>query len=426
MAGAAPDGGSAAHGGPGRGALPVVPSAWRGRRVLLGVTGGIAAYKAIQLARDLTLRGAIVDVVLTRTAREFVGAISFEGVTGRVVHADLVAEGHALAHIRLAREADVVCIAPATADFLARAAAGRADELITAILLATRAPVVICPAMNDAMWAHPATVANADRLVALGYTLLGPVIGPLAVGEGEGPGRLVEPAIILEHLARITQPDNPLRGRRVVVTAGPTREAVDPVRVLSNRSSGRMGYAIAAAAWRRGADVTLITGPTELTPPAGPRLVRIESADQMEDAVRHALPEAQVLVMAAAVADFRPTTPVTQKIRKSSRPDAIQLEGAPDVLASTIDARPADLFVVGFALESGDGRESAREKLERKALDLIVLNSASEAGAGFETETNRVVLIRRGTSDEELPVLPKTDVAELLLDRVAAALEAAS
>lgn len=425
MAGAALEGGSA-QGEPGSVAVPAAYSPWRGRHVLLGVTGGIAAYKAVQLARDLTLRGATVDVAMTRSARDFVGAISFEGVTGRPVLAELVAEGHALAHIRLARETDVVCIAPATADFLARAATGRADDLLGAILLATRAPVVVFPAMNDAMWAHPQTRANAERLRELGYTLVGPATGPLAAGEGVGPGRLVEPAVILEYVARAAQPMGPLRGLRVVVTAGPTREAVDPVRVLSNRSSGRMGYAIAAAAWRRGADVVLISGPTELPPPPGPVVVRVESAGQMEQAVRDALPGAGVLVMAAAVADFRPATPAAQKIRKASRPDTIPLEAAPDVLTSTRDDRPAGLYAVGFALETENGRASAREKLERKGLDLIVLNDAGERGAGFETETNRVVLIRRDASDEELPLMPKPDVAELLLDRVAAALEARS
>jgi phosphopantothenoylcysteine decarboxylase/phosphopantothenate--cysteine ligase len=387
--------------------------------VLLGVTGGIAAYKTVQLARDLTRLGATVDVVMTEAARRFVGPLSYEGVTGRPVYGDLLAEGSALVHIRLARDADVVCVAPATADFLARAAAGRADDLLAAVLLATRAPVLVCPAMNDAMWAHPQTRANAARVAELGYQLVGPGTGALAWDEGSGPGRMEEPAAIIEHIGRALSADDPLRGRRVVVTAGPTREAVDPVRVLTNRSSGRMGFALAAAAWRRGADVRLIAGPTELAPPYGPGVVRAESADAMAEAVRAAIAEADVLVMAAAIADFRPASPAAQKIRKQERPEAIPLENAPDVLSSTRDARPAGLVVVGFALETSDGAAHAREKLRSKALDLIVLNAANEPGAGFEVDTNRVVLIDRHGGEESLPLMSKDDVADAILDRAA-------
>lgn len=417
MAGAAGDGGSATARGAGHAPGPRRP--WRGRRVLLGVTGGIAAYKTVQLARDLTRLGAVVDVVLTESARRFVGAISYEGVTGRPVHADVLAEGNALVHIRLAREVDVVCVAPATADFIARAAAGRADDLLCAVLLATRAPVLVCPAMNDAMWSHPQTQANVERLAELGYQRVGPATGPLAWDEGSGPGRMEEPSIILEHVARALSADDPLRGRRIVVTAGPTREAVDPVRVLTNRSSGRMGFALAAAAWRRGADVTLIAGPTELVPPSGPEVIRAESAEQMAGAVRAAIARAEVLVMAAAIADFRPAAPADQKIRKKDRPEAIPLESAPDVLMSTRDARPAGLIVVGFALETSDGNANAREKLRSKALDLIVLNRADEQGAGFEVDTNRVVLIDRHGGEENLPLMSKDDVADAILDRAA-------
>ncbi len=396
---------------------------WQGRRVLLGVSGGIAAYKAIQLARDLTKRGAIVETILTHSARAFVGAISFEALTGRPVHDDILAEGHALSHIRLAREADAVCVAPATADLLARAAAGRADDLLTAVLLATRAPVILCPAMNDAMWSHAQTVANVAHLEHLGYHIAGPAEGALALGEGEGPGRMLEPAVILEHIGRALTPAGPLRDRRVVVTAGPTREAVDPVRVLSNRSSGRMGYEIAAAAWRRGADVHLIAGPVHLPDPVGVQVQHVETADQMAGALRAVLPAANVLVMAAAVADFRPASAAQTKIRRKDGPAAIPLAPATDVLAATRDARPAGLLAVGFALETGDGRASARRKLEDKALDLIVLNYATEAGAGFEVDTNHVVLIDRNGVEQDVPLMPKSEVAEVLLDRVASLLE---
>jgi phosphopantothenoylcysteine decarboxylase/phosphopantothenate--cysteine ligase len=392
---------------------------WRGRRVVLGVCGGIAAYKVAQLARDLTQLGAQVDVALTESARSFVGPVTFEGLTGRPVVSDIIAPGHALDHIRLARAADVVCIAPATADFLARAAQGRADDLMTAILLATRAPVLICPAMNDAMWAHPQTRANVAHLTqTIGYRLVGPATGPLAFGEGQGPGRLEEVATIVEHVGRALETPGPLEGRRVVVTAGPTEEAVDPVRVLTNRSSGRMGFALASAAWRRGADVLLISGPTALPPPPGPELHRVSTAEQMARAVGSAVRNADVLIMAAAVADFRPAQPADDKIKKSARPDAILLEGAPDVLEVTRAQRAERLVVVGFALETSDGRANAKTKLEAKGMDLIVLNPASEPGAGFEVETNRVTLFDRSGHEDDLPLMPKTEVAEVILDRV--------
>jgi phosphopantothenoylcysteine decarboxylase / phosphopantothenate---cysteine ligase len=390
--------------------------------VLLGVTGGIAAYKSIQLARDLARCGAVVDVALTRGGRAFVGAISFEALTGRPVLGDILDEGNALAHIQLARTADVVCIAPATADFIARAAAGRADDLLTAILLATRSPVLVCPAMNDGMWSHPQTQANVQRLRELGYGLVGPATGPLALGEGTGPGRAEEPDTILEHIGRALGEDARWRGRRVVVTAGPTREPVDAVRVLTNRSSGRMGFAIAAAAWRRGADVTLIAGPVAIKPPVGPVLRSVETAAEMLAAVQDTLPAADVLLMAAAVADFRPAHATHGKLRKADAPDSLALEPTPDVLRETRALRPQGAVIVGFALETGDGRDHARAKLRDKALDLIVLNAADEPGAGFDVDTNRVIILDRTGREDGLPLLSKAEVAEELLDRVAALL----
>lgn len=393
---------------------------WRGRRVVLGVAGGIAAYKAAQLARDLTQLGAEVDVVLTHSAHEFIGPITFEALTGRPVHHDILAPGQALAHIRLAREADVVCVAPATADLLARVAGGRSDDLLTAVLLATRAPVLLCPAMNDRMWAHPQTRANVRHLhELLGYEIVGPAVGPLAFGEGVGPGRMEEPEVIVEHVGRALEGATPFRGRTVVVTAGPTREPVDPVRVLTNRSSGRMGFELAQAAWRRGADVVLISGPTQLDPPPGPRLRRVETANEMEAAVREAIVGADALIMAAAVADFRPARVAASKIKKEHAPEAIPLEPAPDVLKATRPFRPESMVVVGFALETNEPRERARRKLESKGLDMIVLNEATKPGAGFEVETNQVVILNRAGSEEELPLLPKHEVAEAILDRVA-------
>ena len=391
-----------------------------GRRVLLGVTGGIAAYKAVQLARDLTLAGAAVDVVLTAGAREFVRPLTFEALTGRAAHASLYPAGDPNLHVRLAREAELVLVAPATANFMARAAAGMADDLLSAILLATPAPVVLCPAMNDRMYAHPASASNRARLLEIGYALAGPGVGPLAWGEGEGPGRMLEPAEILAHAGRALEGATPLSGRRVVVTAGPTREAIDPVRYVGNRSSGRMGYEVAAAAWRRGAEVLLVSGPSHLPSPVGVEVARVESAGEMRAAVEAALPSADVLVMAAAVADFRPADPAGEKLKKEAGgvPE-LRLERTADVLASTRELRPAGCVVVGFALETRDAVDNGRRKLEAKGLDLLVVNDAREPGAGFEVATNRVTFLRPGRDDEALPLMPKSEVADHILDRVA-------
>lgn len=399
---------------------------WLGRRVVLGVTGGIAAYKAVQLARDLAAHGSEVDVVMSAAAREFVGPLSFEALTGRPVLTELLAAGHALDHIRLAREADVVCVAPATADFLARAAIGRADDLLAAILLATRAPVLLAPAMNDRMWGHAQTQANVAHLRTLGYGFVGPATGPLAWDEGEGPGRMEEPPIILQHIGRALGAEPAWRDRRVLVTAGPTREPVDAVRVLSNRSSGRMGLALAAAAWRRGADVVLVTGPTQLPLPAGPRVLRVQTADEMAHAVTEEVQHANVLLMAAAVADFRPARAFAGKIKKDARPAALELEAAPDILHVTRSRRRGDAVIVGFALETGDGRDAARAKLRDKGLDLIVLNPADDKDAGFDTETNRVTFLDAAGGEESLPLLGKDEVADAILDRVRALLESRS
>jgi phosphopantothenoylcysteine decarboxylase / phosphopantothenate---cysteine ligase len=390
-----------------------------GRRVLLGVTGGIAAYKAIMVARELTQAGAVVDVVLTPSALEFLRPLSFEALTGRTAYTTPFTSADPLVHIRLARDADVVVVAPATANFLARAAAGMADDLLAAALLATEAPVVLCPAMNDRMYAHPQTQANLQRLGALGYRIAGPGVGPLAWGEGEGPGRLLEPREIVEHVGRALEGGTALSGRRVVVTAGPTREPIDPVRFIGNRSSGRMGYAIAAAAWRRGAEVILITGPSGLPIPTGVTAKRVETAEQMHEAVSVALPDADTLIMAAAVADFRPAEFARSKIKKGEAGvPTIALARTPDVLRETRSLRPDGCVVVGFALETDSPLENGRRKLEAKGLDLLVLNDATEPGAGFEVSTNRVTLLRGDGSADELPLLGKDEVADRILDAV--------
>ena len=388
------------------------------RRILLGVTGGIAAYKSAWIARLLTQAGAAVDVVLTRSASEFIGAITFEALTGRPVHTALIAEGRALDHIKLARAAHAIVVAPATADFIARASNGHADELLSATLLASTAPVLIVPAMNDRMWAHHQTRANVAHLRDIGYRVLEPDEGALAMGEGIGPGRLPEPETIVAHVARLLEQPGPLAGKRVVVTAGPTREAVDPVRFLSNRSSGKMGVAIAAAAWRRGADVALIAGPLAVPAPPGAQVTTVETTEQMRSAVEAAMPAADALIMAAAPADFRPAAPATQKIKKSNAPATIALEPTPDILASTIGARSGKLVTVGFALETNSAVEHGRGKLAAKQLDLIVVNDATEPGAGFAVDTNRVTFIDRNGVVDAQPLLAKDDVADLILDRV--------
>ncbi len=388
------------------------------RRIVLGVTGGIASYKAAWLARLLSGAGAEVDVVMTAAAQEFVGAITFEALTGRPVHTDLIAAGHALDHIALARSAHAIVVAPATADFMARAAQGRSDDLLAACLLASDAPVLLVPAMNDRMWAHRQTVRNTAHLRGLGYHVLDPDEGPLAAGEGSGPGRMPEPETILAHVGRLLDADGLLRGRRILVTAGPTREPVDPVRFLSNRSSGKMGVAVAAAAWRRGADVTLIAGPLSVPLPVGPTIITIETAEDMRAAVSQQLGSADVFVMAAAPADFRPAAAAPQKIKKDTAPRAIPLVPTEDILVETRGLRGPSAIIVGFALETEAALAGGRSKLQRKALDMVVVNDASEPGAGFAGDTNRVSFLVGDGEVEEMPLLAKIDVADAILDRV--------
>ena len=343
-----------------------------------------------------------------------------EALTGRPVHTGLFDAGRTLDHIHLARSADGVVIAPATADLMARAATGQADDLLTACLLATEAPVLMVPAMNDRMWAHAQTQRNASRLRELGYQLLDPDHGMLAAGEGSGPGRMPEPETIFAHVGRLLEMgDSALRGRNVLVTAGPTREAIDPVRFISNHSSGRMGVEIAAAAWRRGADVTLVAGPLSVPAPAGVALVTAESTEEMRDAVSGHIGQAEVLVMSAAPADYRPAEQSPSKLKKTGGTRSIELTETPDILRSTRDARRQGAIVVGFELETDDLVTNGKAKLDGKGLDMIVLNSATEPGAGFGVETNRVTILRRGSdAPEELPLQHKREVADAILDRV--------
>lgn len=394
-----------------------------GKRVLLGVTGGIASYKAVTIARQLTQAGAEVDVVMTHGAQEFVGTVTFEGVTGRPVHAAMFEPRHALDHIRLPRAAQLIVVAPATADFLARAAAGRADDLLSACLLAADCPVMLAPAMNDRMWAHPQTMRNAEHLRELGYTVLEPATGPLAVGEGSGPGRMPEPESVVAHVERALCRRPALERRRIVVSAGATREPLDPVRFISNHSSGKMGVALARSAWRAGAEVTLIAAHMDVAPPEGVNLVAAPTASDMLREVRAALATADALIMAAAPADYAAAVaPAAQKIRRRGSPIQIELAPTEDILKATRDDRRRGAVIVGFALETGPDEESAARKLREKGLDLIVLNDACEEGAGFGGETNRVTLLASDGTREALPLLPKAQVADLIIARVEARL----
>jgi phosphopantothenoylcysteine decarboxylase/phosphopantothenate--cysteine ligase len=393
-----------------------------GRHVVLGVSGGIACYKSCILARRLTEAGATVDVVLTASAAEFVRPLTFEALTGRPVLTSLWERGRPLAHIGLAKEPDLVILAPATAHLLARAAMGMADDLLTALLLARTGPILAAPAMNDAMYAHPATTANLKTLTDRGWHFVGPEVGALAEGPSERPGRMSEPETILAAAAPLLGGPRTGKwvGKRVVVTAGPTREHLDPVRVLTNPSSGRMGYALAEAACARGAEVVLVSGPTELPPPSGVATERVETTEQMQHAVQAAMKDAAALFMAAAPADYKPKSTQKTKRPRASGALTLELEVTPDILRSL--KRPRGCVVVGFALETGNGLARARGKLQDKALDFVVLNDALEPGAGFEVPTNRVTVLGKGGRRVDLPLLPKRDVAERILDVVEEAL----
>ena len=395
---------------------------WSGRHVVLGVSGGIAAYKSGVLVRRLTEAGARVDVILTASAAEFVRPVLFEALSGRPVLTSLWEPGRALDHIRLARDPDLVIVAPATANLIARMAQGMADDALTTVLLARSGPVLLAPAMNDAMYAAPATQRNLGLLRERGVALVGPDTGALAEGPSERPGRMSEPETILHHAARLLRIGGPLTGKNVLVTAGPTREALDPVRVLSNRSSGKMGFRLAQAAWYRGAAVRLITGPSAEPAPEGVACQRIETTAELERAVAAALPEADVLIMAAAPADYRPDEVHAVKRSRQHGSFTVALTPTADILLATRALRKPGSLVVGFALETGDALRKGREKLERKLLDLIVVNDATEPGAGFEVDTNRVTIVSKDGTEQDIALASKASVAESILDRIEAAL----
>ena len=395
---------------------------WAGRHVLVGVSGGIASYKSCHLVRRLVEGGAKVDVVLTEGAAEFVRPLTFEALSGRPVLTSLWTPGTALDHVRIAQAAELAIVAPATAHLIARVAQGLGDDLLTTLLLARTGPVLFAPAMNDAMYAHPATIANLTTLRERGIRTVGPEVGPLAEGPTDRPGRMSEPETILAHAERLLATPGPLAGRRVVVTAGPTREALDPVRLISNRSSGKMGYRLAEAAWARGAEVTLISGPVAQPAPVGVMVVTVETTAEMESAVRSALPGADVLIMAAAPADYRPAAAYDAKRPRQEGALTLELLATTDILAATASLRRKGSVIVGFALETGDAVAKGRAKLSRKQLDLIVVNDALEKGAGFDVDTNRVVILDRDGGEYDVPLASKRVVADAILDAIEARL----
>ena len=398
-----------------------------GKRIVLGVTGSIAAYKAVDLASKLAQSGAIVEAVLTKDATRFVSPLSFQSVTGQPAYTDADlwgAQAHVL-HVGLARQADLLAIAPVTAQSLAKLAHGLADNLLSLVALAATCPTLLAPAMDAGMFAHPATQANLARLEKRGAIVVGPEEGHLASGL-VARGRMTEPSVILGRIRYTMSRGGPLQGRKVIVTAGGTQEPLDPVRFLTNRSSGKQGLALAQAALDAGADVTLVAAPVAPPLPIGVNHVQVRTAAEMAGAVQAASGDADALLMAAAVADFRPALAADQKLKKERGLASLPLEPTTDIL-STI-ARPRQerqrpRIVVGFAAETEDLLESAAAKLQAKALDLIVANDVSATDAGFAVDTNRVILLDAWGNSEPLPLMSKTAVAERVLDRVIKLLE---
>jgi phosphopantothenoylcysteine decarboxylase/phosphopantothenate--cysteine ligase len=390
-----------------------------GRELILGVTGSIAAYKAVYLLRELTRLGASVTVCLSEHAREFVGPLTFRTLSGRPVLTHLFdpQSEDAVEHVALAERADAIVVAPATANLLAKAAHGIADDFLTTLLLAARRPLVIAPAMDGGMWEHPAVVANVATLRGRGVAVLEPDAGALASGLS-GKGRFPEPDAIVEAIRGALTPVRDLAGERLLVTAGPTREPIDPVRYISNRSSGKMGYGLAASALRRGAAVTLVSGPTALTPPPGAVFVPVQTAEEMREAVLQHLADATLVIKAAAVADYRARQAAPVKL-KGKRDLTLELTPNPDILAE-VAARRTGAFIVGFAAETHDVVAHARQKLESKGIDLLVVNDVSQRGIGFDAEENEVLLLDRWSGQKALPRMAKTDVADAILTHVLA------
>ncbi|HEX8136679.1 MAG TPA: bifunctional phosphopantothenoylcysteine decarboxylase/phosphopantothenate--cysteine ligase CoaBC [Pyrinomonadaceae bacterium] len=396
-----------------------------GKRVALGVSGGIAAYKAAEILRGLQRAGCLVRVAMTKRACEFITPLTFRALSGAHVIVDDYAPDNPdpIAHITFSQTVDLLLIAPATANLIAKMANGIADDFLTSTYLASTAPVVVAPAMNTAMWNHPATRRNLFKLRADGIRIIEPDAGEMACGTF-GPGRLSEPDRIVDAALKILREASQsatqdLSGERILITTGATREEIDPVRFLSNRSSGRMGFALAEAARSRGAEVTVVAASTTVEPPAGVRLVRAISAEQMRSAVTKEVRHATLFIAAAAVADYRPADPSANKIKKADKELMLRLEPTPDILAEVAASRSDGLLVVGFAAETNDVLRYAREKLGRKNLDLVVANDITREGAGFDTETNIVTLVARDRAEPaELPLMSKLEAAHKILDEV--------
>ena len=393
-----------------------------GRQVILGITGSIAAYKAVLLLRELTARGALVSVVMTAAAEHFVAPLTLRTLSGRPVLSNLFdpQSDDAVEHVALAERAHAFVVAPATAHLLAKAAHGLADDFLTTLLLAARCPVLMAPAMDGGMWDHAAVRANVATLRERGVTVLEPDAGALASGL-HGRGRLPEIETIVEEVERLLTPVRDLRGERVLVTSGPTREPIDPVRYLSNRSSGKMGHAVATAALRRGAEVVLISGPTALKPPAGAVYVPVQTAEEMREAALQHLGTATVVIKAAAVADYRVERPSATKIKSGGKGDgwSLDLVPNPDILKE-LAQKKSGAFIVGFAAETNDVRAHAADKLRTKGIDLLVANDVSQHGIGFEADDNQVILLDRWGGALDLPRMTKIQVAHAILDRVLA------
>lgn len=398
----------------------------RGRRVLLGVTGGIAAYKSAFLARLLVEAGATVQVVMTPAATRFVGPDTFAALTRNPVQTDVFERTDTVLHVRLAHGADVAIVAPATANVLAKLALGLADDLLTSTLLEATCPLILAPAMHTGMWAHPATRANAETLAARGAVIVGPGEGALAAGD-EGVGRMAEPEQILAAVASaLTRPGTGLTGRRLVVTAGPTQEPIDAVRYLGNRSSGKMGYAVGEEAARRGALVTLISGPVSLPEPSGVEVVRVETAEEMAQEVFGRYDAVDAVVMAAAVADWRPSRTAEGKLKKDAGPPELTLEPTTDIL-STLGKRKEHQVLVGFAAEAvADPSAEGRRKLAEKNLDLIVANEVGAPETGFGTDTDRAAIFSATGQDVPIRRWTKAELALAICDRLAVLLDAST
>jgi len=388
----------------------------RDKTIVLGVTGSIAAYKAAEIASQLTQAEAKVNVIMTKEALQFISPVTFRAITGRPVVTEMfdLASEFSIEHVSLAQAADIVVIAPTTANIIAKLATGIADDILCCTVLATRAPVLLAPAMETNMYTNLVTQDNLSKLKARGFVIIGPATGWLASGK-EGLGRLADVNVIIGSIRQILGRGGDLAGKHIVVTAGGTQEPIDPVRYISNRSSGKMGYALAEVARDRGAKVTLITAPTSLAEPAGVDVIKVNTAQEMYQAVENVAPKADVLIMAAAVADYRPIKAAEDKIKKGKAGLILELECTPDILGTV----KGKFIKVGFAAESSNLVENAREKLKQKGLDLIVANDITATDSGFGTDTNQVTIIDQKGKIESLPLLPKRDVADRVLDKVA-------